>query len=597
MKRFLITTALEETWRDDEPVLFLGEWCRLYSRQERWSAMDAEVLPYHWDDRAKLYADYQYLQGFYERTLEALATQLNQIHGVDHGLRYWRILLGPWLGYFIQMLFDRWATVQQAINCYDLSGTMILSGREEYLVPNDMADFSRLFVGDEWNHHIFANILQELTSVPCIPLTGPHPVSGTGVRVSSDIHWKRRVKRKLASWYAQATSALSRNEDSFFISTHLPFRAEMALHLRMGQAPQFWRSIAPIKASVDLGQRLWTVAGEGLTEFESCARVLIPRQIPAAYLEGYRQLVEQVEGLSWPKRPKVIFTSNAENSDDVFKAWAAEQVEHGTPLAIGQHGGHYGIGQLSFVEEHEIAISDCYLSWGWSDPEQPKVRPVGQLKSKRPLGVRHAEQAGAVLVTALVPRYSYFLYSVIVARQWLDFLEDQFSFVERLPIYIQNALTIRLYAQDWGWSQAARWRDRFPEVYLDDGHSNINELIGQSRLYIATYNATTFLESFAMNVPTIIYWNPCHWELREAAVPYFEELKRVGIFHETPESAARQVTAIWDDVDAWWGCSAVQEVVENFKRRYCFQPDNLLERVEQALQETITIFGKTSAQS
>ena len=53
MKRLLVSTALEETWRDDEPVLFLGEWCRRYSRKERWSKMDAEVLPYHWDDRKK----------------------------------------------------------------------------------------------------------------------------------------------------------------------------------------------------------------------------------------------------------------------------------------------------------------------------------------------------------------------------------------------------------------------------------------------------------------------------------------------------------------------------------------------------------------
>ena len=28
------------------PVLFLGEWCRLYSQKERWQAMEADVLPY-----------------------------------------------------------------------------------------------------------------------------------------------------------------------------------------------------------------------------------------------------------------------------------------------------------------------------------------------------------------------------------------------------------------------------------------------------------------------------------------------------------------------------------------------------------------------
>lgn len=88
VKRFLITTALEDTWRDDGPVVFLGEWCRRYSRRDCWSVMDAEVLPYHWDDRAKFQADYQYLRDFDERLLQDLTVQLNQIHGVDHSLRY-----------------------------------------------------------------------------------------------------------------------------------------------------------------------------------------------------------------------------------------------------------------------------------------------------------------------------------------------------------------------------------------------------------------------------------------------------------------------------------------------------------------------------
>ena len=110
VSRFLITTALEETWPDDPeiPVLFLGEWCRIYSRRDRWSMMNAKVLHYHWDDRHKLYNDYQYLNNIYENTLKSLQKKLNEIHKVDHSLRYWRILIGPWLGYFLQMVFDRW---------------------------------------------------------------------------------------------------------------------------------------------------------------------------------------------------------------------------------------------------------------------------------------------------------------------------------------------------------------------------------------------------------------------------------------------------------------------------------------------------------
>ena len=77
VQRVLCTTAKENTWPDDEPVLFLGEWCRRHSRKTHWSRMDAVVLPYHWDDRAKLYKDYLYLCDLHERLLRELAVKLN----------------------------------------------------------------------------------------------------------------------------------------------------------------------------------------------------------------------------------------------------------------------------------------------------------------------------------------------------------------------------------------------------------------------------------------------------------------------------------------------------------------------------------------
>ena len=298
-------------------------------------------------------------------------------------------------------------------------------------------------------------------------------------------------------------------------------------------------------------------------------------------------VTDQTRTLPWPTKPKLILTSNSYNSDDLFKAWAAERIEHGAPLVIGQHGGHYGIGRWSFAEDHETTISDRYLSWGWTDPAKPMVTPVGQLKAKQPLGIQHSKQPGALLVTCALPRLSYFMYSAIVSRQWLDYFGDQCKFVEYLPQSIRDVLTVRIYARDYGWEQRLRWHDRFPDLRLDEGRSSLASLIGQSRLYISTYNATTFLESFTMDVPTIIYWNPRHWELRDSAIPYFEELKRVGIFHESPQSAASYVASIWDDIDAWCESPEVRNVLERFKARYCRLPVDFLDRIENALREVM----------
>ncbi|MES2510128.1 MAG: LIC12162 family protein [Pseudomonadota bacterium] len=586
VERLLVTTAIEETWGSNEAVLFLGEWCKRFVRRERWTQMDSEVVPYHWDDRVKLQEDFLYLKGLYERLLQDLATQLNLIHNVDHGVRYWRILIGPWLGYFTQILFDRWSSVHQAINRYDISGTVVLTLNAEDVVPNDMLDFIGAFVGDNWNHSLYSAILQQFTSVICVP--GEVSRNARAVNGKEQAGQLKGVRPVLMDLYTRGTGLLRRNRESFLLGSGLSAIDELAVCRRLGQLPNRWRSIPGLPSQLDENKRKWVLGGRSENEFEIAIRALISQYLPKTYLEGYSQLSDQVAGLPWPKHPKMIWSSNSYNSDDVFKAWVALKAEAGSTVVAGQHGGHYGVGRWSFNEDHEIAISDRYLSWGWSKADAGKVFPVGQFNPKRPLKVVHGRLPGALLVTCTMPQQSYVLYSSIVASQWLEYFEDQCRFVARLPKSIQSALTVRFYPHDYGWSQRERWKEKFSNLRLDEGAIPIDELIGQSRLYISTYNATTYLESFNMDVPTVIYWNPEQWELRDSAMPFFESLKEVGIFHESPESAADHVSRIWDNVEEWWHGDKLRRVLADFKNQYCRTPDNLLDQIEKALQGAIS---------
>ena len=165
--RYLVTTANEKTWPVDEPLIFLGEWCRLYNRKHLWEEMDSLVAPYHWDERQKLQKDYQHLSAIFEQLLSELSSKLNEIHNTDHSLRYWRIIIGPWLGFFIQIIFDRWTMIQLSLSKYEISGVLIL---ENYLdgniVPNDMRHFHSLYGSDRWNEAIYGHLLKNFTNTP-----------------------------------------------------------------------------------------------------------------------------------------------------------------------------------------------------------------------------------------------------------------------------------------------------------------------------------------------------------------------------------------------------------------------------------------------
>lgn len=121
--RFLITTADERSWAKEKPVIFLGEWCKRFSKKN-WQTLDSTTIPYHWDSHQKFNQDYKYLGSVYEKILQSLAKILNDLHGVDRSLRYWRIIVGPWLYYFVQILYDRWEMINIAISDYKVEETI-----------------------------------------------------------------------------------------------------------------------------------------------------------------------------------------------------------------------------------------------------------------------------------------------------------------------------------------------------------------------------------------------------------------------------------------------------------------------------------------
>ena len=85
---------------------------------------------------------------------------------------------------------------------------------------------------------------------------------------------------------------------------------------------------------------------------------------------------------------------------------------------------------------------------------------------------------------------------------------------------------------------------------------------------IVAHNGTTIPENFSQAIPTLITWTSNWVEIRDEAKPIFAKLAEVGIFHEDPVSLAKHVSAIWDNVDAWWESKEVVKARELFCSQY-----------------------------
>ena len=576
---FLATTADQRFWNADGKTLFLGNWCKVYDQERIWSALDHEVLPYHWDDRSRLHEDYKYLNELYERVLDNLTDELNKLHNVEHSTRYWRIVVGPWIYYFLQILYDRYLSISSAIQSGKVKHTSLpadLAG----VVPDDLHCLMSWSSGDEYNLFLYSQLYKDLGGSGYEEVNIPLRLNRPEIKAST--FGKYTLLKIASSLCKMVPDSLNK---IVFITSYIKPKELFRLQVSLGQIPYF--SINEVKMkppAMDESMRSQIEIPTGKNQFESILPTWINQQIPKVYIEGYSSMVRMARK-AYPQKPKVIITASALIGNEGFKVWAGENVEKGAKLVGTQHGGAHGIARWSANETHEIKVTDRFFTWGWKDPDDQTTVPLASSRLSSGGDEIKNNPSGRILWTGFsIPRYSYWLYSSPVGPQYLDSIGEQKSFLKSVSPGVRKLLLMRLHPTERGWHENYMWQhlDLSLEVYR--GTKSNAEQLNASRLSIGTYNGMGILETLSANYPTIIFWNPNHWELRESAKPAFDVLLGAGIFHETPQSAAFKVNEVYQDVQSWWMSVETQRARKIFCDQFCNTSKPLIRLKEELLK-------------
>jgi len=567
MKRYLITTADERSWKFDRPVLFLGEWCRRYARKHIWSEMDAIVAAPHGLGPGQKSRDIDYVQMLAGEILIELTEALNKFHQTQHSERYWNIVLGHWLQRYVAVAFNRYHSLDQALKDHEIAGTTVFEAREYSIATTDSLSFIYACNDDQWNHVLYSKLMAYRGDVELnlaeAPLRG---VKGFRHEEKRPDGLRPQIKGFARKLLNMIGSKLVRNTDAFIISSYLPIKEEVKLQLALGQVPQFWRSPSFQRTLPDTDLRANLVLNYGKYKgFERYVLWQLPEFIPTCYLEGYKSLVKTTEALFWPEKPRFIFTSNNFDMDEIFKAWTGSKVELGIPYFTGQHGNNYGtlLGSQNWPER---TTADKFITWGWTD-ESKNNTPAFIFKSVADRPKAFNPKGGLLLIEVSPP------YMLGPADDYYEFglyQEELFRFVESLSVRIHQQLTVRPKSDftNYSWSDEQRWKDRSPNTKLENGAAPIRQLIAQSRLVVHSYDSTGILETLSVNIPTMCFWSGGLDHLLPSAKPYYELIKSAGIFSDTAKLAAERVSLHWDNIDEWWESQKVQDARKAFIGQY-----------------------------
>ena len=587
-KYLLVTTALEESWRGEENLVLLGEWCRLYSERAIINAKCHEVLPYHWDDSHKVDADFRYLQLLNKELISDLTKILNDIHHKNYTEKTWSILIGCWLVKFTAIVLDRWSMIDFATKNYEFIETISLNIDRLDCVPNDTQQSVDFFLDDEWNHALCIQLIETFHK---IKIKYDNKILDNKLR-KKDLEnvptsLKLKLKKILRPVLITIKNSIFRSGTYIFDSTFLGLMNELKINLSLGWAVSYKAFLDPPLKKYDDNFRNWTISKKGADEFETTLRRLIPKFMPKIFLEGFENCHDKNTQDSFACKTQVIFTATSHFYNDSFKVYAMDKVHKGSKLVIAQHGGGCLNRYEAETDFFELLIADKYLSPGSANEKiNNKIINVGQVFNRQKYHnyKPYNKRTDAILVTVAMPRYVFSMISAAKAGQMISYFEDQFLFYQGLTEHVREHLLVRLYSEDYGWDQRQRWIDNFADIKFDN-NPKMTTSAKKARLVIGTYSATTFNETLASNTPTVVYWDSNYWQLNSVSDPYFEELVKVGIFHNTPESASRQVVNVWDDIEKWWYDPELQAVRQKYCKAFADQTDGLINNIKVVLQE------------
>ena len=589
-KRYLITTSDETTWKYDQPVIFLGTWCRLYDRKHKWQNMDAIVAKPYGLEKLKREADFYKLITLEKKLFPKICEILNQHHDTCHSERFWQILIGSWFRKFLVLFINRINTFKQCLKLYKISGTTVSKYGID-LMSIDSTYIDSACIDDKWNSSLNARIIDLLKVDFPVEFTQDKPnVKSIKHKSLTTIH--QSSKMKFFNWCIYKYNKISRrflnDNDAFIINSYLPKNMEAKLELLLKQWPQMWSlqnrnldSYEIVKIPDKLLRvkltEIFTYKSE--CDFENIVRSLFFEVLPICYLEGFKKLKKFANQQPWPKSPKFIFTSNNFDADEVFKLWTASKVDLGVKYYVGQHGNNYGT-EKNYLHKIELLTSDKFITWGFKD--LPSHAPAFIFKTVGKKKKNYDSKGGLILIEICHPG-CYKTWDVEI--EYVKYFNDQKEFVKKLNHDSKKKLTIRLhsFSQISRWHEEKRWFDFDPSLKLETSKVDIDTLISKNRLVVFSYDSSGILETLSQNIPTLAFWQTGFDHLENKAIPHYQALFDAGIIHLSSNSIAKKINDIWDDVDGWWNQSHVQDARRQFCDHYAKTSHNPLMEIKKIL--------------
>ena len=553
--------------------------------------MNYEILKkkfFDTDNNLKINKD---LKKIYEELLVELAEELNKIHKINWPLKSWRLLLGPWLYRYVSSLNFR---TELILECQRQFANLNLEDRadtsELNLASYDLEDFSDKMLLHKYNKYLFCRIFDFINR---------NDNNETDRSINIKLIEKKEIKENKFSNLGNfilrilETTLCFKNNFVFYKIYVGSIFTVLNLCWKLKEVP-FKYNVNEKRFYFDFNhiirKNIFNKKDEELNINKKIIKYFLKEALPTIYLEGFQSMYNQVEKSFLPSRNiKFIYTCSL-ISDTLFKFWAAKKVSQGTKIVYGQHGGNTNFSKDNFKTEHELDISENFISWGWeSDNKKIKKGYCFSILAKD----NYKKISNSKFLLVLPPAYHFHFYNKISffnelmngqKEHVLASTKMNFDFLNENKKLFNN-LDVRLHPNDYRTETPFKplLEKNFKELSFDKSKKLLDSFKNYQLIIFGYLEATPFLQCLALNKPCVVI-TPLDKDIfTEETKRFWEKFEKIGILETNTFNLNEKIQKLGGNINNWWYSDNIQKTIKEYTNTNAYKDNKSIDRISNIL--------------
>lgn len=541
------------------------KWCKENNKEY-------EIIPKNWVTVEEIYRCIDYLEAVKEEMLEYAADLLNGYHSIHYNRDQWNVLLGYWFCGYLASYYDKFLKIRWIIE-HDIECECSLYSVLKIVPALDFMEYNNLLsTTDSYHLYQYSQLLDQCGYEGRISVIERKKFEKPRLE-------RRKVPKNLKYVIFTEIVRMFKKKDAVILqNSYLPPQlVRRAMIKNLGKVYDHFynyeniRCKLPIDIDEEWRKKVVITSGQQ-KEFMGIIKSLLKMDLPISCIEDLKLLQSKSRKIygrnSAPKA--VLYAAGGISNDELFKVYLMDVRGKGTLLCDIQHGGNYGINDMSLGLRTEINICDRFYTWGWTKKHyNNKLKPMPMVKMMMCEFTSPKEDMDVLYVSY---RFEKNLFKILREGILFDeYVQGEERFIHSLDRGCLRRIRFRPYISERGWGTYSLIKEGVPGLRFDH-IQDFYVSLETSKLVVLGMWSTTIVEALCADRPILVRHDMQGIPSEEQK--NLEEMERVGILVRTFEELAERLNQIYDNVEEWWNEPDRQEVVRRIKERYAWRcPD------------------------